>query len=252
MKNRKISKRTLLLAVAAILLFTVGGFAAAQAPGVVSEDYRAEFELDHIAVNLLENGKPLDGNLLGDYGYSKDGGKYANLVPGKTYKEEIAAKNATDVDQYIRITVHKYWVDKNGNRDTSKNPDLIRLTYNGSGYNDGAWQLNKDESTAERSVYYYSNALKGNETAKPVLNQLQIDDSIVPRKVLDDDGNPVDGVTVKTDEDGVTTYTYEYDGYRACVEADVQALQPHNINDAIKSVWGVQNVTAAGGKLTVK
>ena len=252
MKNRKASKKTLLLAATAILLLILGGIGATNAAlGVFSEDYRAEFELDHIAVNLLENGKPLNGDLLGEYGYSKDGNKFAKLVPGKIYDEEIAAQNATDVDQYIRLTVRKYWVDKDGKRDTSKDPDLIHVTYNGSGYNNDAWQLNEEETTAERSVYYYSNVLKGNETAKPVLNQLQIDESIVPISVLDEDGKPIDGVTVET-KDGITSYTYEYNGYRACVEADVQALQPHNINDAIRSIWGVQNVTAADGVLTVK
>ena len=37
---------------------------------------------------------------------------------------------------------------------------------------------------------------------------------------------------------------YKYDGYAFFIEADVQAIQPHNIQDAIHSQWGVYNVTA--------
>ena len=45
---------------------------------------------------------------------------------------------------------------------------------------------------------------------------------------------------------------YDYNGYAFYIEADVQAIQTHNINDAISSLWGVSNVSAANGKLTVK
>ena len=50
----------------------------------------------------------------------------------------------------------------------------------------------------------------------------------------------------------VYTYSYDYNGYAFYIEADVQAIQTHNINDAISSLWGVSNVSAAKGKLTVK
>ena len=40
--------------------------------------------------------------------------------------------------------------------------------------------------------------------------------------------------------------------YTFYIEANVQAIQTHNVNDAIESLWGVTNVTAADGIVTVK
>ena len=58
------------------------------------------------------------------------------------------------------------------------------------------------------------------------------------------------------DENGVITYTYKYDGYIVCIEADVQAVQTHNADGeadyaAIRSIWGVENVKVSGDTLQV-
>ena len=50
----------------------------------------------------------------------------------------------------------------------------------------------------------------------------------------------------------IYTYTYAYDGYQICVEADVQSVQTHNPQETIESTWGVRNVTVSGNKVTVK
>ena len=67
-------------------------------------------------------------------------------------------------------------------------------------------------------------------------------------KVLDD----LSYTTEKKGNKTVYTYEYEYDGYSIAIEADCQSLQIHNVNDAIKSVWGVDNVSVSGKTLTVK
>ena len=58
-----------------------------------------------------------------------------------------------------------------------------------------------------------------------------------------------------TDVDGnkvtVITYSYDYDDFTFYIEADVQAIQTHNAPDALKSMWGVNNVSAGNGTLTV-
>ena len=58
----------------------------------------------------------------------------------------------------------------------------------------------------------------------------------------------------KTEENGKTvfTYRYDYDGAAFFIEADVQAIQTHNAQDAIRSQWGVYNVNVSGGTLQVK
>ena len=241
MKNkRKIPKASIALMLAAFVLLAAGGaIATFAAPDVISEDYKSEFSLDHIDVELVENGKPsskLDGKGL----MSEVAGK---ADPGRIYKEELAAKNVSNVDEYVRMVVHVYWLDKNGKKDASVDPDLIELTYGDKDYNDSAWQINPTETTRERREFYYSKVLGDGKTTEPVVDKLRLN------------GKVIKDMTVTTEQKAgktVYTYNYKYDGYSIAVEADVQSLQTHNVNDAIRSVWGVSNVSAAGGKLSVK
>ena len=80
---------------------------------------------------------------------------------------------------------------------------------------------------------------------KFVVNKLMLDPVIIDQ----DHMKTIEGDWVNGKK--VITYEYEYSGKQICLEAEVQALQTHNINRAIKSVWGVQNVTASDGKLSV-
>jgi hypothetical protein len=241
MKNKKrIPKASLALILSAFVLLAAGGaIATFAAPDIISEDYKAEFTLDDIDVCLVENGVSSDkikpAALMNDLGGSAD--------PGRIYQEELAAKNNGDVGEYVRMYVRVYWLDKNGKKDASVDPSLIELKYNDKDYNDSAWQINPDETTPECRVFYYSKALDGGETTEPVVNKLSLSG-----KVLDYMNVTQETVGKKT----VYTYTYKYDGYSIAVEADCQSLQMHNVNDAIKSVWGVNNVTVSGTTLSVK
>ena len=263
MKQGKIglSKKTLALAAVAVLLFASGGIMGAKAKlSVTSQDYEGAFRLDHLQVHLLENGKDVcNGHNTLD-GKSKVAGeliKYlkGKIDPGRAYREEIAAQNGTGknnepVDQFLRLSIRKYWKDPKGNKKPDMDPGLIQLTYNAGkdtswfsdkndkAYNDEAWVVNSKETTRERTTYYYRTTLAGQETTPPVVNKLKINDSIVKAKV-----NPP--------KDGVITYEYEYDGFIVCIEADVQAIQTHNANDAVRSIWGVDNVKISGNSLSV-
>ena len=231
-RNVKLSKRTLALAVVAVLLFCSGGLMETRAIlNIQSDDYLAEIELDHLQVHLLENGKDVCGgtntlkdkvssNLLEHMGW--DGATPGTYEPGRVYKEEIAALNGSQIPQYVRLTIRKYWRDSDGDKDSTLNPELIQLTYGDKAYNESVWQINDEETTTEAKTYYYSKMLEGNASTEPVVSQLRIDDSIV---------SPENIITTK--KGNTITYTYKYNGYIACVEADVQALQTHNANDAI-------------------
>lgn len=250
-RNVTLSKRTLALGAAALLLFAGGGVFGTRAQlTVFSQDYNAEFELDHLQVHLIENGEDVcngvntlenkvSGNLIEYLGW--DGKTPGTFEPGRVYKEEICAQNGRDVDQYVRLTLRTYWRDADGAKDSHMDPALIQLTYGQKAYNDGAWQINPQETTTEARTYYYNTTLAGNATSAPVVSQLRIDDSIVSddNMIVEKKGNTI-------------TYSYKYNGYIACVEADVQALQTHNVNDAIDSLWGVTNVSAKDGRVTVK
>ena len=60
--------------------------------------------------------------------------------------------------------------------------------------------------------------------------------------------------TSVTDENGYTTITttYDYDGVTFNVEAQVDAVQTHNAEDAIKSAWGVDAQISADGTLSLQ
>ena len=286
-RGKKVSKRTLAL-FAAMLVALSGGLIGTQAKlSIFSDFYIADFQLDHLQVHLIENGKDVchgenemtsvhrydsgeardekyHGNLVEYLGYTNDThygdtpayklGTPGTIEPGRTYKEEISARNGQNINQYVRLTVKKYWVDPEGKKATYLDPALIKLTYNGKAYNSGAWQVNKKEHSAESDTYYLTNMLKGSKGSKAsnsalLFNELTIDESIVSK----------DNMTTKVQEnkDGnkitkVYTYTYDYDSYTFYIEASVQAIQTHNVNDAIDSLWGVSNVSAKNGKVTVK
>jgi len=260
MNKKHVSKRTLALIAAAVLLFASGGFMGTRsALTIQSDNLDSHFELDHIYVQLLEGhdgsyervGKQDEtGGELIAYMKENAGDTIGHIVPGKVYDEHIAAKNETGteevsaVDQYLRIIVRKYWVGKDGQKDNTLDPSLIKLTYGKSEYNQGPWQKNAKESTAERETYYYTSIVKGQEQTADLFDQLQLDG-----KVLEDmtvtEGDWVNGKKTYS-------YSYAYSGLRICIEAEVQALQTHNINKAIKSVWGVQNVSVSDGALSVQ
>lgn len=255
-KKLKCSKRTLALAAVAVLLFTSGGIMGARAQlTIFSEDYEAQFRLDHLRVHLLENGEDVCGGnntlenkteciLLHKLGY--DGQNPGTFEPGKVYPEKIEANNGTEIPQYVRLTIKKYWRNAQGDKDASLSPDLIELKYDKKDYNDGAWQINELETTAESATYYYNTVLGPNDTTDPLMTKLRINESIVSEE------NLIEEPPVETKDGTTITYKFKYDDYVACIEADVQAIQTHNVNDAIESLWGVENVSVSGNTVTVK
>ena len=288
-RNTKLSKRTLALLVVTAMLFVGSGFAVTKAAlTYFSNDYTAGFELDHLQVHLIENGvdvchdnnksiytvhrtddkvaqekKPkYIGNLLEYLGYENEDAHYGNAAaytigkpglvdPGRTYKEKLSARNGNNVDEYVRIIVRKYWVDSSGKKSTVMDPALIKLTYNGKAYNSGAWAVNSKEHTTESDTYYLKKILDAGDTSALLFNELTIDGAVA------DLGNETTTTTKKSqgpDKQEVTviTYSYDYDDFTFYIEADVQAIQTHNSSDALKSLWGVSNVNAGNGKVTVK
>lgn len=262
MKKTKLSKRTMALLVAAGLLFTGGAVTGTRAAlNIQSEYYRAHFYLNHLQVHLIENDKDVcdraghandlngdaktTGELATDLKYEHKVGSdevLGSVEPGKTYREEIAAENGSDIDEFVRLTVRKYWMEptEDGSmvKSSTLSPDRIQLMYGGKvGYNTGSWAENAAERTAESSTYYYKKDLSSGETSALLFDQLKIDADLADLGQM---------TTTETKEGNKTvyTYTYQYDGATFYIEADVQAIQTHNVNEAIKSQWGVSNVTA--------
>ena len=231
-RNTKISKRTLALFAAAVLMLS-GGVAGTTAELTAqSVPYDAQLDLDQIQVALVENGTVLENNatLLKNTFTSTKG----KLAPGYPYTEKIAAANTNPkdgADEYIRIIVRKYWKTEEIAKDLEKVPGDILLCMGGNKEVIGSgWTENEAEATAETNVYYYSSKVAAGAQTSELFDTLIVDGKIL--KDYEVKTTAVEGGTKYT-------YVYNYDGYSVCVEAEAQAVQTHNAKDAIKSIWGV-------------
>ena len=201
-----------------------------------SENYGAQVEVSNIGVSLVENDKVVssrdyvsnnewkgtsEGTLLTDLL-----GKDETFTPGKKYNEAISVKNSGTIDTFVRVIITKSWQDEKGNKNTNLSPDLIELNF----LTDNGWQVAKAQSTRERTVLYYTKALKAGKPTPALSDTLRINPSIAS-----DVTKPVP----ESEKGKTITYTYKYNGYTFHIDAEVDAVQTHNAKDAIKSAWGV-------------
>ena len=247
----------LLFLLAVVLLFagTVGGTQAALQ--VYSSDYLSAFDLDHIGVTLFENGTRVSWRNYGEDAASgftdehQNGDLVLNSLGddqqfqiGKNYDFEITAMNTGTIDQYVRIRVYKYWVDAetpgakgwfHGDQSTKiKNTDydtsLIYPNYLGNEYNTTNWIRDDASHTQERDIYYYRGMLtpQNGNTTEPLFTDLAVKAA-------------VSKAVVKTgpDENNRITYTLAYDGLGFVIKAEVEVIQTHNAEKAIRSAWGL-------------
>ena len=258
-------KGTLLLGAAAVILLLSSAIGSTKAAlTYFSENYTAQVEMKKIGVTLVERSaqnaeeakyissrdytgkddkwtdvdeKPWDGTsgvLLGDM-LKQTGGK---LQLGTEYIEKLSVKNTGTINEYVRVRIYKNWTKKDGTKETTLSPSLIVLNMT-----DNGWIVDEENSTEERTVLYWPKILEvGNET-DPLSKTLMIDDSI-GKKVT----------TTPTEENGVKkkVTTFNYDGVKFNLEAEVDAVQTHNAADAIKSAWGVDVNVAGDGSISLK
>ena len=250
MKKKKFPFRVttaVLLSASAVLLIgsTVGSTRAALT--YYSENYGAEVTVSNIGVSVLENGETVSrrdydsngewnetiGTLLADL-------QEETIVPGKEYDEALAVSNSGSIDSYVRVILNKSWTDSEGSTDPNLSPELIDLNL----LTDNGWIIDEDASTAERTILYYTNILPAGETTPALSDTVRIDPAVAD-KVTEE---------VTTDENGykTITFTYAYDGYTFELEAEVNAVQTHNAQDAIKSAWGVDVDVADDGTISLR
>ena len=248
---------------AAILLIfsTVGGARAV----FVDESlfYKTRLRMYDIGVTLKENGNdrawrnyvssedgsssgqwkeadPVIGVLLGDMTGTDDAGNENPVLLEHPYDEVITAKNTGQINEYVRVTIYRYWLDKDNNKLLTLTPDLIKLHF----LEGGKWVRDPGTpDTAERCVFYYTDLLKVEEETDPLTDTITIDGSlatyVTTKEMPSAEGG---GKVIKK--------FYDYDGVQFVVEAQVDAVQEHNAKDAILSAWGINvNVDDNGGPL---
>ena len=250
-KSFKLKPLYLLIAAAVLLVAsTVGSTQAALT--YYSENYSAEVTVSNIGVSLLENGKQVSRrNYIEDDSWDQVSGKLLTgmiaedeeLVLGKSYKEELSVENSGAIDTYVRVIVRKSWQDAEGVKDTMLSPELIGLNF----VTENGWVIDESASTAERTVLYYTGILPVGAMTPAFTDTLRIDPAIATKIVETVDTDVVGGKEYKT-----ITYVYEYDGYTFTVEAEVDAVQTHNAEAAIKSAWGIEVAVSADGNLSLQ
>ena len=257
-KNKtKISRSTLALfavAVGLLLFSTVTGARAALQ--IYSLNYRSTLEMHHVGITLNEYvdgvAQPVSHRdyVAGTTWFVDDeNGLLARFkedekfVLGNEYDEVLTVTNTSNADgqginEFVRVTVRKYWVDKEGNKTTELSPDLIEL-----GFVTGDWVIDDSATTDERTVLYYTKLLNIGEESTPFMESIKVS-SAIPLKATQTETPMGDGRTV------ITT-TYDYNGYSFVLEAEADGIQEHHADDAILSAWG-REVTISGTTLSLK
>ena len=225
-----------LFALALLLLGSSTVAGARAALNIQSEYYNSEVELNDIGVALIEKQaddsfKVVAGKnaLMGETSQIgaaiKADGK---LLPGKTYSEVLAVRNTAEINEYVRVSVFKYWQDANGNKIPEMDSKWIKLGFvTGNG-----WTIDTSSTTEERTMLYYGTDIAPGMDTTPFLSTVTIDDTVLTK--VSQSTSVENGVTV------IRT-TYIYNGNRFCIEVLVDGVQDHNADQAKLSAWGVND-----------
>lgn len=212
----KVGTAALFAASAALILTGTVGGARAAIPPYTASDYLAELgvhEIGDVAITRGEERVDVGEDLLAGVDEVK---------PGMVYQEPLAVTNNSNAPAYVRVTVTKAWLMGEG-VDTKLDPELIDLKLA-----DG-WIEDSREFSTETKVLYWPEPVESGESV-PFLESVGISDKI-----------PVLVTQERTETEGgaVITTTFDYQGAKLSLEAEVDAVQTHNAEDAIVSAWGV-------------
>lgn len=229
---RRFNAKRAVLILSALLIVLVGMIAVlrsgrTQAVLTESEEQTLDIVMSELDVTLLENGEDTD-TLFSEWAD-------ADLDPGYPYEDKISVKNSGEYDEYVRVIVKKYWKGSDDKR-VDLSPKYICLVP-GTG-----WQENTKEQTEEQSVWYCLDYVAVGNESSLLFTGFYIDGEIFT--------NVGKNITTTT-ENNVTTITFDYDDLTFVVEMEAQAIQYNSADKAVLSAWGVTNITASGGKVTV-
>lgn len=246
-----ITAATFILAGVLLGFSTIGGARAALT--YYSETYASQMDMQSIGISLVENGTIISNK---DYKDQASDGTWDEqtgvllaemlketedtLILGRDYTEKLSVENTGTIGAYVRVTVYRYWVDANGNKIMNIDPSAINLNLvNLVGQEGGCWIEDTTAATRERTVLYYNRLLPSGSATPEFSDKIRIDGDIASH------------IKTSTDENGVTTSEYEYNGCRFILEATVDAVQDHNAEAAILSAWGM-NVSVTDNRLSLK
>lgn len=253
-----------ILFIIAIVMLLVGGIGGAQAVlQKQSVQYNARMRYRNIGVSLLESTKsngsdPKEittryygtntvdgswtlktGNLVEDM--LKDTGD-SELKIGKEYPFYLQVKNprgnyksgaGKPIDEYVRVTLYKYWVDSEGQKQADLDPSLIEIIPSGN----SGWTIRDESPSKESMVFYYSGILGMEDQTSALTKGIRIKPEITDLVTIKESSVTAGGQTTNT-----TEYVYLYDGMKFVVEVQVDAVQAKHSRYSVPSAWGVDYV----------
>lgn len=206
---------------------------------VTGDPFEANIHTDMVAVQITEAGEPVGVKELPDGDTS--GTIFTNVPskfePGMTYPAEVGVTNTGEADAYVRVVVRKYWLKTTEENTTEKglslSPSYIEPIVASK------WKAVADANNGEETetvIYYYQGKLgtEGEAASADLFTGIRINEAVLTNGRVTTNTTKHEGVTV-------INYVYEYDGLTFVVEAEAQAVQTHNAELAIKSVWGVDS-----------
>ena len=267
MKKMNLSYVYLLLLILSIgiLGFSTVSCVAAAEPSIKSKDQSSVMNMKIMGVSVLKDGETVSSIVYdgeGNWERTVDTGKIfgddASLKVGETIDASFTIANDGSEDErinvYTRVIIYKYWKDENG-KDFQADPSKIHImlkNVSGNINSDLGWYLTSesdepqsgtwllDSQTNEKIILYYDSLLEPGDVSAVFMEGMQLDNSIKK-----------DYETVYVDEDHtIIAYDYAYNGKSFVVEVEVDAVQDHSAEEAIKAAWG-RNVTVSDGKLAL-
>lgn len=235
--NRKVTFILLALAVILLLGSAVGSTRAAL--NYYSQNYTAEIKVSQIGVSLVEKNSEKTKVVSkrdydGDKWVTESGpllqdmlGKDEKLALNKKYDEQLSVRNSGAIDEYVRVRIYKYWTEAGSEEKVrSLSPKLIKLNLLLESGNDKWVNPDGDTSRKECTVLYHVGPIAVGDEAV-FADTLAIDKAVAAEFTTRDNGN------------GIIETVYKYDGVEFHVDVEVDAVQTHNAQDAMKSAWGI-------------
>lgn len=225
----KINVIAFILMVSLVLVASIG--AAHAAVGYLVQSTGAGVRMYEIGVSLLENGDRVSWrDYLKDGSWDENHGEVLlrnmlqegkQVVVGQSYPEALSVRNSGTINEYVRVTIIKYWVDK---KTDEKRLDLkpeyidLHLLCDATGFNNG-WILDKSSVTETRTVLYYNSLLYsegelGGEGGGPSITSVFSDTLTIDPRVAS--------------ERDPRTGEYLYKDVEFRIEVTVNSVQEHN------------------------
>ena len=221
-----------------LLLFSAVGSARA-ALNVQSEILQSDIGMLDIGVDLTREKTSVSGTGDNSVLFTGVVGEDEEYKPGAIYDFPVSVTNTGGIDEYVRVVIYKYWLNKNGEKDARFDPDLIVLPEYAAA---AGWTKDTTlpKSYDEREVWYYTGGPLAPTESVPFLSKIQINDDILTLCTQTTPNPP-----------GNIIYTvFEYDGAKFCIEIEADGVQTHNAQQAILSAWGKSVTVTDGGPIS--